>query len=171
MSISQFLSSCRYLFTVSNSGLLSVQRPRPASHAHFCHRHISVTDTCGLNSSIDSMFWQNYQSNWLIILSERYERQTHLTRTASTCCEVHDTERNHSDEQVSSQLESTASVWVWGQNDHCTYLFELTSTSTQCKRYRCRQRSSLDVVSCYFQQTYTTVSRVTVAWTSPVSPR
>jgi len=29
MSISQLLSSCYYLFTVSNSGLLSVQRPRP----------------------------------------------------------------------------------------------------------------------------------------------
>jgi len=26
-----------------------VQRPRPASHAHFRHRHISVTDTCGLS--------------------------------------------------------------------------------------------------------------------------
>jgi len=51
-SISQLLSSRCYLFTVFNSGLLSVQRLRPASHAHFRHRHISVTDTCGLNSSI-----------------------------------------------------------------------------------------------------------------------
>ena len=33
MSISHLLSSCCHLFTVSNSGLLSVQRPRPASHA------------------------------------------------------------------------------------------------------------------------------------------
>jgi len=29
--VSQLLSSCCYLFTVSNSGLLSVQQPRPAS--------------------------------------------------------------------------------------------------------------------------------------------
>jgi len=39
-SISQLLWSCCYLFIVSNSGLLSVQRPRPASHAHFRHSHI-----------------------------------------------------------------------------------------------------------------------------------
>jgi len=45
MSISQLLSSCCYLFTVSNSGLLSVLRPCSASHAHFRHRHLSVTDT------------------------------------------------------------------------------------------------------------------------------
>jgi len=46
MSKSQLLSSCCYLFTVFNSGLLSLQRPRPASHAHG-HRQ-----PYGLNSSI-----------------------------------------------------------------------------------------------------------------------
>jgi len=39
-----------YLFTVSNSGLLSVQR-QPVDHAHR-HRHI-LELTCGFNSSID----------------------------------------------------------------------------------------------------------------------
>jgi len=52
ISISQLLSSCCYLFTVSNSGLLSVQRPRPASHAHFCHSHVPEL-ICGVNRSID----------------------------------------------------------------------------------------------------------------------
>jgi len=53
---SRLLSSCCYLvlFTVLNSGrllyILSVCRPRPASHAHFRHRH-SVTDTF-LKSSV-----------------------------------------------------------------------------------------------------------------------
>jgi len=46
------LSTCCYLFTVSNSGLLSVQRPRPASDAHFRHSHIPEL-ICGVNSSID----------------------------------------------------------------------------------------------------------------------
>jgi len=55
ISISQLLSSCCYLFTVSNSGLLSVQRPRPASHAHFHHSHIPEL-ICGVNSSIDSQY-------------------------------------------------------------------------------------------------------------------
>jgi len=50
--ISQLLSSCCYLFIVSNSGLLSVQRPRPASHAHFRHSYIPEL-ICGVNSSID----------------------------------------------------------------------------------------------------------------------
>ena len=59
ISISQSLSSCCYLFTVSNSGLLSVQRPRPASHAHFCHSHIPEI-VCGVNSSIDSVFTDLY---------------------------------------------------------------------------------------------------------------
>jgi len=40
------------LFTVSNSGLLSVKRLRPASHAHFRHSHIHEL-ICGFNSSID----------------------------------------------------------------------------------------------------------------------
>ena len=47
VSISQLLSSCCYLFTISNSGLLSIQRPRPASHAHLtlaCQVHSSCTD-------------------------------------------------------------------------------------------------------------------------------
>jgi len=57
MSISQLLSSCCYLFTVSNSGLLSVQRPHPASHTHFRHGHISVTDTCEINSTIDEQMY------------------------------------------------------------------------------------------------------------------
>jgi len=35
ISITLLLSSCCYLFTVSNSGLLSMQRPRPVSPAHF----------------------------------------------------------------------------------------------------------------------------------------
>ena len=35
-AIVKLLLQC-YLFTVSNSGLLSVQRPLPASHAHFRH--------------------------------------------------------------------------------------------------------------------------------------
>jgi len=48
MSISQILASWCYLFAVSNSGLLSVQTPRPASH--FGHRQ-----PCGLNSSIDTV--------------------------------------------------------------------------------------------------------------------
>ena len=48
ISISQLLWSCCYLFTVFNSGLLSVHRPRPASHAHFGHRQL-----CEINSSID----------------------------------------------------------------------------------------------------------------------
>jgi len=50
--ISQQLSTCCYLFTVSNSGLFSVQRPRPASHAHFRPSHIPEL-ICGVNSSID----------------------------------------------------------------------------------------------------------------------
>jgi len=54
ISISQLLSSCSYLFTVSNSGLLSVQRPRPASHAHFRHSHIPEL-IFGVNSSTDAM--------------------------------------------------------------------------------------------------------------------
>jgi len=58
MSISQLLSSCCYLFTALNSGvlfcILNVCRPRsprPGSHAHCRHRHISVADTF-LNSSV-----------------------------------------------------------------------------------------------------------------------
>ena len=43
------------LIYTSNSGLRSVQWPRLASHAHFRHRHISVTDTCGFNTSIDNL--------------------------------------------------------------------------------------------------------------------
>jgi len=39
-----------YVFTVSDSGLLSVQR-QPVDHAHR-HRHI-LELTCGFNSSID----------------------------------------------------------------------------------------------------------------------
>ena len=50
IGISQLLSSCCYLLTVSNSSLLSVQRPRPASHAHFRHSHIPEL-ICGVNSS------------------------------------------------------------------------------------------------------------------------
>jgi len=38
--------------TVSSSGLLSVQRPRPASHVHFRHSQIPEL-ICGFNSSID----------------------------------------------------------------------------------------------------------------------
>ena len=53
ISISQLLSSCCYIFTVSNLGLLSMQRPRPASHAHFLHSHIPEL-ICGVNSSIDA---------------------------------------------------------------------------------------------------------------------
>jgi len=52
ISISQLLSSRCYLFIVSNSGLLSVQRPRPASHAHFRHSYIPELIS-GVNSSID----------------------------------------------------------------------------------------------------------------------
>ena len=52
ISISQLLSRRCYLFTVSDSGLLSVQRPRPASPAHFRHSHIPKL-ICGFNSSID----------------------------------------------------------------------------------------------------------------------
>jgi len=59
MSISQLLSSSCYLFTLSNSGLLSLQWPRPASHAHR-HRHISVTDTLTHDQLIASR--QQYQS-------------------------------------------------------------------------------------------------------------
>jgi len=58
--------SC-YLFTVSNSGLFSVQLPRPASqsrllsmqrpcpvsHAHFRYSHIPEL-ICGVNSSTDN---------------------------------------------------------------------------------------------------------------------
>jgi len=57
VSVSQLLSSWCYLFTVSNSGLLfytkrvSTTPTRPASHAHFRHGHISVTDTF-LDSSV-----------------------------------------------------------------------------------------------------------------------
>jgi len=54
ISISQLLSSCCYLFTVSSSGLLSLQRPLPASHAHFRHSHIPAF-ICGVNSSIDDV--------------------------------------------------------------------------------------------------------------------
>ena len=68
MSISQILSSCCYLFTVSNSGLLSVQRPRPVSHAHYRHRQPS-----GLNSSIDSarqfmgfLYLLYYWNEWML---------------------------------------------------------------------------------------------------------
>jgi len=50
ISVSQLLWSCCYLVTVSNSGLLSVQRPRTASHAHFRHSHITEL-ICGVNSS------------------------------------------------------------------------------------------------------------------------
>ena len=53
ISISQLLSRCRYLFTFSNLGLLSVQQPRPASLAHFRHSHIPEL-TCGVNS-IDAL--------------------------------------------------------------------------------------------------------------------
>jgi len=44
------LTRC-YLFTVSNSGLLSMQRLRPASRANFRHSHIPEL-ICGVNSSI-----------------------------------------------------------------------------------------------------------------------
>jgi len=53
MSLSQLLSTCCYLFTISSSGLLFVQRLRPASHAHFRHSHIPEL-ICGFNSSIDN---------------------------------------------------------------------------------------------------------------------
>jgi len=59
MSHRQSPYGCCYLFTVSNSGLLSMQQPRPASHAHFCHSHIPGL-ICGVNSSIDNnhiVFW------------------------------------------------------------------------------------------------------------------
>ena len=52
ISISQLLSSCCYLFTAYNSDLLSMHRPRPASHAHFRHLHIPEL-ICGFNISID----------------------------------------------------------------------------------------------------------------------
>jgi len=54
ISISQLLSSCCYLITVSNSGLLSVQRPRPAIQPHFRHSHIPEL-ICGVDSSIDNI--------------------------------------------------------------------------------------------------------------------
>jgi len=70
MSISQLLSSCCCLFTVSNSGLLSVQRPRPASHAH---GHRQPYD---LNSSIDLGRGYLYEINSVASFSGRAQPST-----------------------------------------------------------------------------------------------
>ena len=65
ISISQLLLSCCYLFTVSNSGLLSVQLPRPASHAHFRHRHIPEL-ICEINRCYVMVTFLTRGVEWLL---------------------------------------------------------------------------------------------------------
>ena len=54
------VASCCYLFTVFNSGLLSVQRPRPANQVHFRHSQIPEF-ICGFNSSIDRCIFFSFR--------------------------------------------------------------------------------------------------------------
>jgi len=97
--ISQLLSSCCYLFTVSNSGLLSAQRPRPASPAHFRHSHIPEL-ICGVNSSIDLECRSEMCCRWLAENTGRKNHQKirHLRTIAQIC------------RAISSQLRHVSTV-------------------------------------------------------------